>query len=130
MVSSNFANALLQRVLAVTVDARNDVRVIRAAVREERTRFMCDGWSATVSVGCPNLAAYNRWYIRYTYELHIFLNWGDVAMHFCIHYALTFVRGSSSPYLRVRVRVRDGGLIFASCPGVFSSGIRPRRIRW
>ncbi|GBP44763.1 Unconventional myosin-Va [Eumeta japonica] len=34
-----------------------------------------------------------------------------------------FVRGSSTPYLRVPVR--DGGL--ASCPGVFSSGIRPRR---
>ncbi|GBP91356.1 hypothetical protein EVAR_64401_1 [Eumeta japonica] len=35
----------------------------------------------------------------------------------------SFVRGSSAPYLRVRVQ--DRGL--ASCPGVFSSGIRPRR---
>ncbi|GBP19716.1 hypothetical protein EVAR_8876_1 [Eumeta japonica] len=28
------------------------------------------------------------------------------------------------------VQVRDRGLIVASCPGVFSLGIRPRRIRW
>ncbi|GBP30641.1 hypothetical protein EVAR_76186_1 [Eumeta japonica] len=29
-----------------------------------------------------------------------------------------------------RVQVRDGGLIVVSCPGVFSSGTRPRRIKW
>ncbi|GBP76147.1 hypothetical protein EVAR_56019_1 [Eumeta japonica] len=29
-----------------------------------------------------------------------------------------------------RVQVRDGGLIVASCPGVFSSGTRPRRLKW
>ncbi|GBP83210.1 hypothetical protein EVAR_66761_1 [Eumeta japonica] len=28
------------------------------------------------------------------------------------------------------VQVRDGGLIVASCPGVFSSGTRPRRLKW
>ncbi|GBP53611.1 hypothetical protein EVAR_79828_1 [Eumeta japonica] len=28
------------------------------------------------------------------------------------------------------VQVRDGGLTVASCPGVFSSGTRPRRLRW
>ncbi|GBP84869.1 hypothetical protein EVAR_65266_1 [Eumeta japonica] len=37
-----------------------------------------------------------------------------------------FVRGLPHPCLWVQVR--DGGV--ASCPGVFSSGIRPRRIKW
>ncbi|GBP64864.1 hypothetical protein EVAR_89943_1 [Eumeta japonica] len=41
---------------------------------------------------------------------------------------LAFIRVSSTPYLQVQVR--DGGLIFPSCLDIFSSGIRPRRIRW
>ncbi|GBP32533.1 hypothetical protein EVAR_23944_1 [Eumeta japonica] len=37
--------------------------------------------------------------------------------------------GSSTPSI-FRVQVRDGGLIVVSCPGVFSSGTRSRRLRW
>ncbi|GBP09680.1 hypothetical protein EVAR_76649_1 [Eumeta japonica] len=48
----------------------------------------------------------------------------SMAMHFAYFtYERSFVLGSFTP--NSRVRVRDGGL--ASCPGVFSSTIRPRR---
>ncbi|GBP94980.1 hypothetical protein EVAR_66400_1 [Eumeta japonica] len=46
----------------------------------------------------------------------------------CRYLARSFVRGSSTP-LFLRVQVPDGGLTIASCPGVFSSWIRPRRVQ-
>ncbi|GBP49820.1 hypothetical protein EVAR_83769_1 [Eumeta japonica] len=39
----------------------------------------------------------------------------------------SFIRGSFTTF--PWSQVRDGGLNVASCPGVFSSGIRPRRIQ-
>ncbi|GBP46060.1 hypothetical protein EVAR_41413_1 [Eumeta japonica] len=34
------------------------------------------------------------------------------------------------PHPQFRVQVRNGGLIVASCPCVFSSGTRPRWLKW
>ncbi|GBP19836.1 hypothetical protein EVAR_75129_1 [Eumeta japonica] len=65
-----------------------------------------DGWLATVS-DAP-LPPY-------------FIGGASVA-HKCIG---SLARGASTPLYWVQVR--DGGLTVASCPGVFSSGIRPRR---
>ncbi|GBP02684.1 Histone-lysine N-methyltransferase SETMAR [Eumeta japonica] len=55
----------------------------------------------------------------------IHFNWGGVAMHFA--FIMRWLRSWVVHDLLSWSQVRNGGLIVASCPGVFSSGIRPRR---